>query len=131
MVVMWGWYGFSPPNFNNHPVILKLTTTRTIPPPKMNLTINHYRAISCKIGFAENLHNLALTHHGEQCSDEAVQEHVSAALIGPPCISSDYLVKEAEEEMHFADALTNFNQPPHQDKPPSREGTLGATNLAS
>jgi hypothetical protein len=35
-----------------------------------------------------------------------------AALTGPPRISSDYLVKEAEEEMDVADALTSFNQPP-------------------
>ena len=80
----------------------------------------------------ENLRNLALIQPGESRSDKAVQEHISAVLIGPPRISSDYLVKEAEEEMDFTDALTSFNQPPpHQDRPPSREGTLGTTNLTS
>jgi hypothetical protein len=78
----------------------------------MNLALNRYRAISRKISFTENLRNLALLRHGESHSDEAVQEHISAAVVGPPCISSDYLVKEAEDEMHFADALTSFNQPP-------------------
>ena len=53
-----------------------------------------------------------LLPHGESCSDEAVQEHISAAVVGPPRISSDYLVKEAEDEMDFANALTSFNQPP-------------------
>ena len=78
----------------------------------MNLALNRYRAISRKISFAENLRNLALLPHGESCSDEAVQEHISAAVVGPPRISSDYLVKEAEDEMDFADTLTSFNQPP-------------------
>jgi hypothetical protein len=78
----------------------------------MNLALNRYRAISRKISFAKNLRNLALLLHGESHSDEAVQEHISAAVVGPPCISSDYLVKEAEDEMNFADALTSFNQPP-------------------
>jgi hypothetical protein len=50
--------------------------------------------------------------HGESRSDEVVQEHISTAVVGPSCISSDYLVKEAEDEMHFVDALTSFNQPP-------------------
>jgi hypothetical protein len=78
----------------------------------MNLALNCYQAISRRISFTENLHNLALLPHRESRSDEAVQEHISAAVVGPPRISSDYLVKEAEEEMHFADALTSFNQPP-------------------
>jgi len=91
---------------------LNLTLTLTILLPSMNLTLNRYHAISHKISFAENLHNLALIWPGESRSDEAVQEHISAVLIGPPHISSDYLVKEAEEEMDFADALTSFNQPP-------------------
>ena len=91
---------------------LNLTLTLTVLLPSMNLALNRYRAISRKISFAENLCNLALIQPGESRSDEAVQEHISAALIGPPRISSDYLVKEAEEEMDFADALTSFNQPP-------------------
>jgi hypothetical protein len=91
---------------------LNLTLTLTVLLPSMNLALNRYRAISRKISFAENLRNLALMQPGESRSDEVVQEHISAALIGPPRISSDYLVKEAEEEMHFADALTSFNQPP-------------------
>jgi hypothetical protein len=78
----------------------------------MNLALNHYRTISCKTSFVENLRNLALIQPGELHSDKAVQEHISAALIGPSRISSDYLVKEAEEEMDFTDALTSFNQPP-------------------
>jgi hypothetical protein len=77
----------------------------------MNLALNHYRTISRKISFAENLRNLALLLHGESRSDEAVQEHISAAVVGPPHISSDYLVKEVEDEMDFADTLTSFNQP--------------------
>jgi len=56
----------------------------------MNLALNHYRAISRKISFAENLRNIALLPHGESCSDEEVQEHVFAAVVGPPRISSDY-----------------------------------------
>ena len=45
-------------------------------------------------------------------SDEEVQEHISTAVVGPPRISSDYVVKEAEDEMDFTDALTSFGQPP-------------------
>ena len=85
--------------------------TPSIQLPNMNLALNRYQAISCKISFAENLRHLALLPHRESRSDEAIQEHISTAIVGPPHISLDYLVKEAEEEMHFADALTSFNQP--------------------
>ena len=78
----------------------------------MNLALNCYQAISRKISFAENLRNLALLPHGESHLDEEVQEHISAAVIGPPHISSDYVVKDAEDEMDFVDALTSFNQSP-------------------
>ena len=88
-----------------------LTLTLTVPLPSMNLALNHYHTISRKISFAENLHNLALIQPGKSRSDGVVQEHIAAASIGPPCISSDYLVKEVEEEMDFADVLTSFNQP--------------------
>jgi hypothetical protein len=44
--------------------------------------------------------------------DEVVEEHIAATLIEPPHILSSYLVKEVEEEMDFANALTSFNQPP-------------------
>ena len=78
----------------------------------MNLALTRYHAISRKVSFAENLRNLSLTQHGESRSDEAIQEHVSAVLTGPPHISTDYLVKEVEEEMDFWDALISFDQPP-------------------
>jgi hypothetical protein len=78
----------------------------------MNLALNCYHAISRKISFAEKLCNLALVPHRKSRLDEVVWEHISAAVVGPLHISLDYLVKEAEDEMHFADALTSFNQPP-------------------
>ena len=82
-----------------------LTLTLTVPLPSMNLALNCYHTISCKISFVENLHNLALIQPGKSHSDGVVQEHIAATLIGPPYISSDYSVKEVEEEMDFADAL--------------------------
>ncbi|KIM78357.1 hypothetical protein PILCRDRAFT_11335 [Piloderma croceum F 1598] len=71
-----------------------------------------YRAFSHKVSFAENLRNLALTQRWGSRSDEDIQEHVTATLTEPPRISMDYLVKEVEEEMDFADALISFTQPP-------------------
>jgi hypothetical protein len=78
----------------------------------MNNSITRYRAISRKVSFAENLRNLALTQRWGSRSEEAIQEHISATLTGPPRISADYLVEEGEGEMDFADALISFEQPP-------------------
>jgi hypothetical protein len=47
--------------------------------------------------------------------------HISTAVVGPPHISSDYLVKEAEDEMDFADALTMVMGNPIWDRGPLLE----------
>jgi hypothetical protein len=97
-----------------HPLQPTLHPTDSIPTISIGMSspLVQYHAFSCKISFSENLRNLVLTQHWGSHSDKDIQEHVTATLTKPPRILTDYLVKEVEEEMDFADALISFTQPP-------------------